>query len=86
MGTRNLGLGERLRPRNRVAEGEISLTPAHSTRGSVRATVDKEALRHAGRDPEDPGTASWFYLRNEGLLVLDLGGEYTDDGDGGDGT
>lgn len=63
----------RLNPRRRVAEGEVSLT---ANGGSVRGTLNKEALRHAGRDPENPGRARWYYLRDKGLLVFDLGGDF----------
>jgi hypothetical protein len=73
-------LVDRLRPENRVREGTVSLL-ARRDRGSVTTTVDLEAVRHSGRDPDEPGTVDYFYLRHEQLLVLDLGGNFADDDD-----
>jgi hypothetical protein len=75
----NIGISDRLMPDHRVKEGEVSLKSARGT-GSVRATLDKEACRHAGIDPLEPGSVSWYYLRSEGLLVFDLAGEFDEEG------
>jgi len=37
-----------------------------------------DAVRHSGRDEHDPGDAMQYYLRDEELLVIDLGGQYED--------
>jgi len=68
------GLRERLAPERRVREGSVSLYPND---GSVKATINKEVVRKSGRDPTAPGRASWYYLPSDGLLILDLGGEYS---------
>jgi hypothetical protein len=76
-------LVDRLRPENRVREGTVSLL-GRADRGSVTTTVDLEAVRHSGRDPDEPGTVDYFYLRREQLLVLDLGGQFGTDEDDDD--
>lgn len=64
---------ERIDPERRVSEGVVSLTAGDR---NVRATVPLEAVRHSGRDVDDPGSSGWFYLRDRKLLILDLGGEF----------
>jgi len=56
-----------------VRESEVSLQDQD---GCVRGALDKEAIRHAGRDPENPGTVMSYYLRDQQLLVFDLGGAF----------
>jgi hypothetical protein len=73
-------LVDRLRPENRVREGTVSLVGGPE-RSSVTGTIDLEAVRHSGRDPDEPGTVDYFYLRSEQLLVLDLGGQFGTDED-----
>jgi hypothetical protein len=63
----------RIKPERRVSEGTVSLI-ANSR--SVRTSLPLEPLRHAGRDPDDPGHCQWFYIRDEGLLIYDLGGGF----------
>lgn len=63
----------RIKPERRVSEGTVSLVPSQR---NVRATMPIEAVRHSGRDPDAPGEVSYFYLRNQGLLIFDLGGEF----------
>lgn len=75
---RQPNLGEVLAPERRVTEGTISLS--RSGRG-VTGAIPKEPCRHAGVDVDDPGTRNWYYWRNEGLLIIDLGGEFEDDGE-----
>ena len=58
-----------------MREGTVSLVGGPE-RSSVTGTIDLEAVRHSGRDPNDPGTVDYFYLRSEQLLVLDLGGQF----------
>lgn len=65
-----------LDPDRRVQEGEISL---QSNGGCVRGSYPKEPFRHAGRDPDNPGTVPWYYIREQGLLVIDLEGQFDDD-------
>jgi hypothetical protein len=63
----------RINPERRVSEGDVSLT-SHTRQ--VRATVPIDAVRHSGRDEDDPGSAHWYYLRDKKLLIFDLGGEF----------
>jgi hypothetical protein len=82
MSTRKRGIAARLLPENRVRAGSVALLPNGR---SVKAAIDKDAVRHAGRDPEDPGECDYYYLPSDGLLVFDLGGEFSSDQfDGGD--
>jgi hypothetical protein len=68
-----LGIAQRLDPKNRVKDTEISL---QTVRQSVTATLMKDAVLHAGIDPQSPGKVEQYYLRDEQLLVIDLGGHY----------
>ncbi|RLM53183.1 hypothetical protein DVK02_14940 [Halobellus sp. Atlit-31R] len=61
-----------------MKSGSVSLIDQN---GTVRGTLDKESLRHAGVDTEDPGSVDWYYFTDEQLLVFDLGGDF--DGDSG---
>lgn len=68
-------IADRLRPSNRVQSKRVSL---REVKGSVVAALNKQALRHSGIDPENPGEVDTHYLRDERLLVFDLGGEFSD--------
>lgn len=48
-------------------------------RCSVTATLMKDAIDHAGIDPQNPGEVNQYYLHDEQLLVFDLGGDFKDD-------
>jgi len=69
-------LEQRLAPAKRIQTQTVSL---QTTGGSVRAVLNKEALRHAGVDPDNPGTVETHYVRDKQWLVIDLG-EATQDG------
>lgn len=43
--------------------------------GSIRTTVNKEAVRSAGHDPDDPGAAEEHWFEDWDILVIDLRGE-----------
>jgi hypothetical protein len=72
-----IGLAKRLDPERRVREGSVSLNGGPK-RHSVTATIDLEAIRHAGRDPDAPGSCSWFYLPDLELIAFDLGGQFSE--------
>jgi hypothetical protein len=74
-------LVDRLRPEHRVRAGSITLS-ADGAHGSVRASVDKEAVKHSGRDPGDPGEVDYYYVPDLQLFVLDLGGQFQVDESG----
>jgi hypothetical protein len=63
----------RIKPERRVSEGTVSLI-ANSR--SVRTSLPLDPVRHAGRDPDDPGQCSWYYIRDQELLIFDLGGGF----------
>jgi hypothetical protein len=65
----------RLAIENRVRETTVSLQ-LESGGYSVRATLDKTAVRHAGIDTTDPGKVESYYLYDDELLVFDLGGNF----------
>lgn len=46
---------------------------------SVRGTLDKNGVCHAGIDTSDPGEVKSYYLYDEKLLVFDLGGNFNVD-------
>jgi len=43
--------------------------------GSVRTTLNKEAVRSAGRDPDDPGAADEYWFEEWDVVVIDLRGD-----------
>lgn len=68
-----------IRPENRVIEQEVSL---HRFNGTIKATMMMEGCKHAGIDLNDPGTRKSFYHHDTGLLIIDLGGDFSEvDGD-----
>ena len=71
-----MGIAQRLEPRNRVNSKTISLQVINQ---SVYGSIMIDAVRHAGIDPDAPGSVEAHYLYDEKLLVLDLGGEFQDD-------
>ena len=68
-----ISIKNRLQPTRRVTETTLSLTARD---GTIRTTVPINAARNAGVDVEDPEPVGAYYLKDEGLLVLDLGGNY----------
>ncbi len=74
-GTRN-DIANRLHPERRVQEQEVSL---QNNGGCIKASLMMDAIRHSGRDENNPGNAKEYYLRDEQLLVIDLGGRFNAD-------
>jgi len=64
-----------LNPERRVQEGDVSLQTGDNC---IRGSYPLEPARHAGIDPENPGSVSWYYVRSQQLLVIDLGGQFED--------
>jgi hypothetical protein len=46
--------------------------PLHGNSGQVITSVQKDAVREAGRDPEDPGEATHWWYRDLDIIVIDL--------------
>jgi len=60
---------KRLRGLDVPRRRRVSLSDAG---GSVRAVVDRDAVRAAGHDLDDPGETTQFVFEEHGLVVLDL--------------
>lgn len=46
--------------------------PLHANSGQVITSVFKDAVREAGHDPDDPGTATHLWFRDLDMVVIDL--------------
>jgi hypothetical protein len=67
-----------LNPERRIQEGSVSLVRGN---GCIQGIYPIEPCRHAGVDVADPGERKWYYIRNQELLIIDLGGEFTNGND-----
>lgn len=52
-----------------VDRGNRRLLPA---KGSIRSNIMNEAIEGCGIDKQNPSNVTQFYLRDEGLLIIDL--------------
>jgi len=48
---------------------EYSLLPMN---GTVRTAIIVDAVRDAGRDPDNPGRARQYWFESENMVVIDL--------------
>lgn len=44
----------------------------HANAGSIRTTLNKEAVRSAGHDPDDPGATEEHWFKEWDVVVIDL--------------
>lgn len=68
-------LQAKLNPDNQVDDTQTKLT---ENGGSIQAILYKKACRREGIDFDDPPEINQFYLRGDGLIVLDLRGTFDD--------
>lgn len=75
MGTRQQeGFRQRLQAARSIRTGTNSLNGSGS---SVETTLPIDAVRKHGIDEDDPGDADWIWMKDLGVLVFDLEGEFT---------
>jgi hypothetical protein len=46
--------------------------PLHGNSGQVLTSLQKDAIRQAGRDPENPGEATHWWFADLDMIVIDV--------------
>lgn len=62
-------------PQPRRSDRSLNTTP----NGAYRTTLDKRSVEQSGCDKENPGKIAHFYYPKHDVILIDLGGEYTNE-------